>query len=431
MGNSEAKAAYEAKLEDEIGLRRFTEAVLDSRQEELEAAEKDNARLARKLEALQKDLQGTQSLLAQTRQQLKAKSKELQEANDQISRLQHQRKDITESEAQEAYRKLGSNVQRWVESQLPPTLNDLQTGNLKLRPNPAQAARFTSLIREPARHLLNAWKSDEQHVIAIIMHYLLLVFFAKPFYCPLDDTDGDTTASWIDELENIMSKLPRDIDRCREWRCETLAALTSQKAFKAKRSSHLSLITDDLASLLSVLIPHVPITELQCSLRKAIINPAADFAHQLHLASNIFSLKWPAKSAESRLEVYECINLANNGEVLSLGNAGNSSQSQHKVSYLFDVMPGLFVERIEVGKKLARKTICRPKVLVYAGGGEAIPQSPTLTKSFWKASTHWSEEIITNLRDSILDLKTGTSAASLVDDPIPYTIPGSEMNHSL
>ena len=43
---------------------------------------------------------------------------------------------------------------------------------------------------------------------------------------------------------------------------------------------------------------------------------------------------------------------------------------------MFDVAPGLFVERVEGGKKMALKAICRPTVLVHSGHEEP-KQSPT------------------------------------------------------
>ncbi|POR38618.1 Uncharacterized protein TPAR_01185 [Tolypocladium paradoxum] len=371
--------ALEAKLADEVRLRRFTEHVLDSRQEELESQEMENKGLLKKLESLKKELSDTQSQLIEARSQSKAKTKQLQEAKDQIFRLQPRRKDITESEAQEAYKKLCGNVQRWVENRLPPVLDDMESGRLRSRPPGSQASRFASLIREPAKSCLNAHQSDEHHVIAVIMYYLWLAFFAKSFYCPLDGSDDDATLMWIDELESTMSKLPRDAAHCREWRSETLTALTNQPLFKARRTAYINVVSDDLAALLSIVVPRAPVAELLSSLRRTIVEPAADFAHKLQIASNIYSLKWPARNASSRLEVYECINLASGGLVVDLSGTGPTSPARRKVTYLFDVAPGLFVERVEVGKKAPLKAIYRPNVLVYSGDGD-VPQKPTLMK---------------------------------------------------
>lgn len=217
MAQNESKIAdpsgeplsIEARLAEEVRLRQFTEEVLDTRQEELEAHEAETKRLTKKLEALQRELQETQAQLAQAHNQHKSKAKELQDAKDQIFRLQPRRRDITESEAQEAYKKLCGNVQRWVENRLPQTLDDMEAGRMRGRPSPALATRYVSLLREPAKRCLNSSEADEYHTIAVIMNYLWLVFFSKSFYCSLDDSDGDATLAWIDEMEAMMSKLPR------------------------------------------------------------------------------------------------------------------------------------------------------------------------------------------------------------------------------
>ncbi|KAH6973579.1 hypothetical protein BKA56DRAFT_101930 [Ilyonectria sp. MPI-CAGE-AT-0026] len=366
---SSENAHLETKLADEMNLRRFTETVLDSRQEELESQES----------LLKTQLADAQRQLAEARSQTKAKSKLLQDARDQIFRLQPPRNDITEAEAREAYKSLCGNVQRWAENRLKGALEDLDLGRLKTRPPPPQAARFVGLIREPSRRCLSVDQSDEYHVVGAIMNYLWLVLFSKSFYCPLDDSNADGTVRWIDELETTMSRLPRDVAHCREWRSETLTALTNQPAFKTRRARHLNLVTDDLASLLSVFTPRLSPTELHASVRHNIIDPAADLVHRLHLASNFFSLKWPARTASSRLEVYECLNLASGGLILDLAGTNKDSSSRADVSYLFDVCPGLFVERVEGGKKLALKAVSKPTVLVNKGDG-ALPQKPTLVK---------------------------------------------------
>ncbi|KAF7548084.1 hypothetical protein G7Z17_g7298 [Cylindrodendrum hubeiense] len=358
---SSEKADLEIKLADEMNLRRFTENVLDSRQQELESQEA----------TLKKELADTQRQLTEARNQTKSKNKQLQDARDQIFRLQPLRNDITEAEAREAYKNLCGNVQRWAENRLKGALEDLDHGRLKTRPAPPQAARFVGLIREPSRRCLSVDQSDEYHVVGVIMNYLWLVLFSKSFYCPLDDSDSDGTVRWIDELENVA--------HCREWRSETLTALTNQPNFKTRRARHLNLVTDDLTSLLSIFTPKTPPAELHASVRRNIIDPAADLVHRLHLASSFFSLKWPARTAPSRLEVYECLNLASGGLILDLAGTNKDSPSRSDVSYLFDVCPGLFVERVEGGKKLALRAISKPTVLVNKGDA-AVPQKPTLVK---------------------------------------------------
>ncbi|KAK7426778.1 hypothetical protein QQZ08_006678 [Neonectria magnoliae] len=376
---SSEKAALETKLADEMNLRRFTEDVLDSRQQEIETQETQNDQISSKLDILNKELAATQRQLTEARSQMKSKTRQLQDAKDQIFRLQPRRNDITEAEARDVYKTLCGNVQRWVENRLKGALEDLDQGRLTIRLAPQQTARFVGLLREPSRRCLNVDQSDEYHVVAVIMNYLWLVMFSKSFYCPLDDTEANGTLMWIDELESTMSRLPRDVAHCREWRSETLTALTHQPIFKTRRTRYLHLVTDDLTSLLSTFTPRTPPAELYASIRRNIIDPAADLVHRLHLASSIFSLKWPARTASSRLEVYECFNLASGGLILDLAGTNKDSASRRDVSYLFDVCPGLFVERVEGGKKLALKAISKPIVLVNKSERE-IPQKPTLVK---------------------------------------------------
>lgn len=176
-----------------------------------------------------------------------------------------------------------------------------------------------------------------------------------------------------------------DPAHCRQWRSETLAALTSQQSFSARRVRFLNVVSEDLASLLSVLTPKASSSDLQGSLRRTIVEPAADLAHRLHLAASVYSLKWPARGAWSRLEVYECLNLATNGQVVDLTGTTPNSPARRKVSYLFDVAPGLFVERVDGGKKMNLKAICKPTVLVYGGEGE-VSRTATVMRWLWEGA---------------------------------------------
>lgn len=407
MGQEESKIAeeppqsddIEQRLADEIRLRKFTEDVMDARQLELERQEGENRRLLAELEELRKELSETQSQVA-------TKNKQILDAKDQIFRLQPTRKDITESEATEAYRALCGNVQRWVDNRLRPILDDLESGKLRGRLPSDQSGRFVSLMREAAKRGMSMDQTDTYHVIAVIMNYLCVVFFSKSFYSPLDDYEGDSTLVFIDELQSYMSKLPRgeskacvdhcldstkanspiDVAQCREWRSETLIALTSQQAFKTRRIKYINLVASDLASFVSVVAPKASLSDLQGSLRRSVVEPAAELAHQLHTSSSVFSLKWPARGAWSRLEVYECLDLANGGQVLDLSGTGPSSPVRRNVSYLFDVAPGLFVERVEGGKKSPLKAICRPSVLVFGGDGE-VEEKPTVLRWLWDNSS--------------------------------------------
>jgi hypothetical protein len=164
-----------------------------------------------------------------------------------------------------------------------------------------------------------------------------------------------------------------------------LTALTSQQSFKTRQIKYINLVSGDLADLLSVVVPRASTSELQSSLRRAIVEPAAELAHQLHLAPSVYSLKWTARGAWSRLEVYECLDLANGGQVMDLSGTRSTSPSRRNVSYLFDVAPGLFVERVEGRKKSPVRAICRPTVLTFSGE-EEVAEKPTVVKWLWDSA---------------------------------------------
>ncbi|KAF9765643.1 hypothetical protein IL306_002063 [Fusarium sp. DS 682] len=183
------------KLASETHLRRFTENVLDSRQQEIENRETEKGQLAVEVETLRRQLAVTQRQLA--------------EAQDQIFRLQPRRRDVTETEAREAYKTLFGNVQRWVENRAAYAIEDLEVGRFTARASSPEGLRLVTLLREQSRRCLSVAQSDEFHITGVIMNYLHATLFSKSFYCPLDDTESDGTSRWIDELESTMSRLPR------------------------------------------------------------------------------------------------------------------------------------------------------------------------------------------------------------------------------
>ncbi|KAM0417760.1 hypothetical protein ACHAPD_004102 [Fusarium lateritium] len=193
----------EDRLTSETHLRRFTETVLDSRQQEIEDREMEKDELVLRVETLEKQLAITQQ--------------QLEETQDQVFRLQPSRKDITESEAKDAYKTLVANVQRWVENRAGHVIDELETGRLTSRPVPPEGSRLVTLLREQSRRCINVSQSDEFQIMGAIMNYLHITMFSKSFYCPLDDSDDDGTAVWIDELESTMSRLQRGLSRPYGW----------------------------------------------------------------------------------------------------------------------------------------------------------------------------------------------------------------------
>ena len=196
-------------LEDERTLRHFTEHVLDCRQKELERKEAENMKLVKKLGHLAKELSDIRTQLQEIQgQSTTAKDKNLRESVDLAFNIQNCREDITDSDVRESYRALCDKIQRWVESKLPSSLETISQGHIK-KPAAAQAAKLLSLLREPAKRCVSVHYSDRYHVVAAINYYLWLAFFSKPFYCPLDDFNGDSRIHWIASIESSMAKLQR------------------------------------------------------------------------------------------------------------------------------------------------------------------------------------------------------------------------------
>lgn len=200
-----------ANSADDLRSKRIEQDASGSPQRDPNNEEIEKQQLTNESSELRKELGDVQRQLAETRKENKLKTEQLQEARDHIFHLQPRRRDITESEAQDAYKSLRDSVQTWVESRLSRILDDLDLGRLQTRPVPSLAIRFVTLIREPAKRCLKIDQSDEYHVMAVIMNYLSLVLFSKSFYCPLDDSDNERTLMWLNNLEETMSRLPRGI----------------------------------------------------------------------------------------------------------------------------------------------------------------------------------------------------------------------------
>lgn len=153
-------------------------------------------------------------------------------------------------------------------------------------------------------------------------------------------------------------------------------------AFHASKDHYLDVLSTDLSSLLSPVALRGTQHELRKSIRKSILVPAAAVAHRLHLAVPVYTLKWPVRHAWSRLEVYDCTNLASGGLPIDFTGTDPTSKTRKDATYLFDLAPGLFVERIEHGAKLAPRAISRPQVLVHASQ-KSCAKSYTTIRLLW------------------------------------------------
>lgn len=194
----------EARLSDELKLRRYTERVLDKRQEELELKEAKLLHLSQTVQRLKRELHDARNQLDSTKIQLQARSTQLNEVRDQVFRLQPARSEITESEAKSLYQNLCKSIQRWVESRMS-SLDSMGGARVGTMPGALQAYRLVALLRESARRCIDVDQSEEFHVFAIIMNYIALGLFSRSFYSPIDESNDNATQLWIDKIEEAMS----------------------------------------------------------------------------------------------------------------------------------------------------------------------------------------------------------------------------------
>ena len=75
--------------------------------------------------------------------------------------------------------------------------------------------------------------------------------------------------------------------------------MTSQPEFKTRRLRHVGKLTEDLTQILSAVVPEANPQDLQDSIRTNIVEPAIYLAHDLQVATSVFSVTWPSVDASS------------------------------------------------------------------------------------------------------------------------------------
>lgn len=126
--------------------------------------------------------------------------------------------------------------------------------------------------------------------------------------------------------------------------------------------------------MLSILVPDTGFQELYDSIWRSIITPAIDLAHNLHLATDIYTVEWSIlgmvankNGSEARYDFnrYTCLNVLEAGKILKFASQ-HSSKDDLRIVYLFDVCPGLVFRKDTDEHSTTRRTLCKPKVLVAA-----------------------------------------------------------------
>lgn len=319
------------------------------------------------LDSRQEEIHDLERKLAQAQE-------ELSRAQDHIFRLQPQRIEITESEATRRFEAIISQTTTWVMNMLDPILQDLDSGVLEdLIPPKRGGERIFSLMHDAAKDNYRIQDSDEYHFVAIIMQYLLQHILDRPFYCsPTEDPRENGEKLFIDGVFAAMVRLPRDLSHCRDWKSETLTALSSQPSFKEDQAQDIQDLSSDLTE---VLLPVLPVRrtrsgDLQDSVRTSIIEPSVKLAQELQLATKIYRINWPARvPRHGQLDTanYTFQSLSDGGKVWTPSQSPGRRGKRSMPTCLFATSPGLYVADAEAAGRSPQRVLVKPKLLVYDG----------------------------------------------------------------
>lgn len=199
---TEFSAAYEtlrAELERETNLRMFTERVLDSRQQELETLEQAVSRLRLANQKLIKEPNRQELGSGKGRMGLTPTTTGQRHNVPQQSQTQKLSGAITETQASASWLHFRKEVQRWVQTYFATSAPDAASPPVKVTASAVQGSRFVALLREPARHCTEIHRSDEFHIIAVIMNYLWHNIFSRTFSCPTGDAENETHGDWLNK----------------------------------------------------------------------------------------------------------------------------------------------------------------------------------------------------------------------------------------
>lgn len=402
------------------------EETLDYRQMELQRQESKTAKAEQRFQVCKDDLEKQKEEITRLQQEMEIRTtrwkkklgerqkgeqaalKQLGEARNHIFRLQPRRTDITETEAQELFGELFNGIQRWVGNRLEGILDTLEDGQLRTRTYPRDAARnIVQLTSKRAMQSIRCDQSDEHLVIAVIMRFLCRSFFYRTFYCPLtiEGEQIDATVT-IDRIEQLMKTVPRgmvispnngqpltvtDGSQCRDWRVEALLAFVQEPGFVERRARLERQKTIELYKLLAPLVPSADVQELTVSIGRSMITPAMSLAHRLQLAATLFTLRWTPFNDDLRtghiasrttdFSNFTSLNLTEGGKVVLPPNPADPGSLQTlRMTYLFDVAPGLYSQSPDAEGAAGVKTISKPRVLVHIADElhTTVKEGPTL-----------------------------------------------------
>lgn len=144
--------------------------------------------------------------------------------------------------------------------------------------------------------------------------------------------------------------------------------LTSDETFERRRSVYVKGVGAQLAGILFCLTNRTgPISQ---TLFDSVVQPAANLARRFCMSTNVYTLKWPMAKNRSRLELYERHSIGR--------KAVDPQVSEVGLSYLFDITPGLFLDRVGMQPQV----ICKAQVLVLEKRSRPAPVR-TIFHTMW------------------------------------------------
>ncbi|KAH8804542.1 hypothetical protein F5884DRAFT_417434 [Xylogone sp. PMI_703] len=268
--------------------------------------------------------------------------KDLSDAQDFVFSLQPRQTNITESEASSEYNSLCGMVQQWVETNVGDALYERDMHREKIYPHAAK--ELLDLISKPGKQAFVYLDTDEYNIVSAIMKFLCVEIFDRPFFCPIEDGAVKILSSVEKAMRNMEPR--RDLSTIRLWRSETYAAVCQRPDFPEFRRQRTMQLTDQLTTLMSVIVPRAEKRRLHVSIQNNIVKPAMALAHRLHLSVDRYSLEWSTFSKiplEARSHApkdfmeYESLNIVQGARVVRFP----LPNPRCTFTYLLDMSPAL------------------------------------------------------------------------------------------
>jgi hypothetical protein len=158
--------------------------------------------------------------------------------------------------------------------------------------------------------------------------------------------------------------------------------------------------------MLKIFLPHSDpksnSKKLAQSIQTAIIEPAMQLAHKLHLSVDRFTVEWTQlmrtkieerSSIQTDYNRYECMDLLRPGKLLKFPSQVQREGGREYITYLFDISPGLVFESVKADNFGEPKVLKKARILVAVTKEEQGPYLPPKLHPSENASVlGWLEE---------------------------------------